>query len=81
MPDNLPTLAIIIVTYNSREEIGNCLTSVVGHSGPFPTQVTVVDNQSSDGTLAFVRERFPTVRTIDAGGNLGFARANNSNSL
>ncbi len=77
MPDNLPTLAIIIVTYNSREEIGNCLTSVVGHSGPFPTQVTVVDNQSSDGTLAFVRERFPTVRTIDAGGNLGFARANN----
>ena len=77
MPDNFPTLAIIIVTYNSREEIGDCLTSVLGHTEPFPTHVTVVDNQSSDDTLAFIGERWPAVQTIDAGANLGFARANN----
>jgi N-acetylglucosaminyl-diphospho-decaprenol L-rhamnosyltransferase len=77
VPVNSPSLAIIIVTYNSREEIGDCLSSVIGHTGPYPTSVTVVDNQSSDGTLAFIRERWPAVRTIEAGGNLGFARANN----
>ncbi len=37
----------------------------------------MVDNQSSDGTPAVVRERWPAVQVIDAGGNLGFARANN----
>ena len=74
MPD---TVAVIIVTYNSREEIGPCLASVVGHTAPFPAGVTVVDNQSSDGTAAFVRQAFPSVQVIEAGGNLGFARANN----
>ena len=71
------SLAIIIVTYNSGEEIDACLQSLVGHTAPFPTTITVVDNQSSDGTAARIRERFPTVRVIESGGNLGFARANN----
>jgi N-acetylglucosaminyl-diphospho-decaprenol L-rhamnosyltransferase len=39
--------------------------------------VLVVDNASPDGTAAAVRSRWPGVRVIDAGGNLGFARANN----
>jgi N-acetylglucosaminyl-diphospho-decaprenol L-rhamnosyltransferase len=77
VPVNSPSLAIIIVTYNSREEIGDCLTSVIGHTEPYPTDVTVVDNHSSDETLAFIREHWPALRTIDAGGNVGFARANN----
>ena len=72
------TLAVVIVTYNSRSEIGPCLDSVVGHTAPFPATVTVVDNRSSDGTVPFVRERYPTVQVIDAGGNVGFARANNA---
>ena len=72
------SLAIIIVTYNSREEIDACLHSLAGHTAPFPTTITVVDNQSTDGTAAYVRERWsPAVRVIEAGGNLGFARANN----
>jgi len=77
VPDNSPTLAIIIVTYNSRDEIGDCLASVVGHTAPYPTQVIVVDNQSTDGTLAAIREHWPMVQAIESGGNLGFARANN----
>ena len=71
------SLAIIIVTYNSRQEIDACLQSLVGHTTPFPTTITVVDNRSQDGTAAHVRERWPSVRVIESGANLGFAKANN----
>ena len=70
-------LAIVIVTYNSRQDIDACLQSLVGHTAPFPTTITVVDNQSPDGTAAHVRATWPSVAVIDAGGNLGFAKANN----
>lgn len=71
------SIAIIIVTYNSRPEIDACLASLVGHTAPFPTTVTVVDNQSSDGTADHVRQNWPAVTVIEAGGNRGFATANN----
>ena len=71
------SLAIIIVTYNSRQEIDACLESLVGHTAPFPTTITVVDNQSPDGTAAHVREKWPMITVIDAGGNVGFSKANN----
>jgi GT2 family glycosyltransferase len=71
------SLAIVIVTYKSRQEIDACLESLVGHTAPFPTTITVVDNQSPDGTAAHVREKWPTVTVIDGGGNVGFAKANN----
>lgn len=71
------SLAVIIVSHNVRGELGICLESFVGHTDPFPTTVTVVDSQSKDGTPDMVREQWPSVRLIEAGGNLGFARANN----
>ena len=70
-------LTIVIVSYNVRQELAACLESVVGHTAPFPTQVVVVDNASTDGTPQMVRERWPTVRVIDAGSNVGFSRGNN----
>ena len=76
MPDR-DSLAIIIVTYNSATEIDGCLQSLVGHTSPFPTTITVVDNASTDGTAEHVRDRWPTVQVIESGGNLGFAKANN----
>ena len=72
------SLAIIIVTYNSVREIDACLESLVGHTSPFPTTITVVDNASADGTAACVRQRWPSVQVIDSGGNLGFARQTTS---
>lgn len=77
MADNLSSLAIIIVTYNSATEIGPCLDSLVGHTGPFPTTITVVDNASGDGTAGMVRDRWPSVQVIESPTNLGFSRANN----
>jgi GT2 family glycosyltransferase len=71
------SLAIIIVTYNSREEIDACLESLVNHTRPFPTTIVVVDNASDDGTANHVRQKWPSVMVIDAGANLGFAKANN----
>jgi GT2 family glycosyltransferase len=70
-------LAIVIVTFNSMDEIDGCLQSLVGHTDPFPTTITVVDNASSDGTVAHIRERWPSVSVIESGANLGFAKANN----
>ena len=77
MADNRSTLAIIIVTYNSATEIGPCLDSLVGHTEPFPTTITVVDNASSDGTVGMVRARWPGVQVIESPTNAGFSRANN----
>jgi N-acetylglucosaminyl-diphospho-decaprenol L-rhamnosyltransferase len=73
------SLAIIIVTCNSRKEIDACLQSLVGHTAPFPTTITVVDNNSPDGTGAYLRDKWsPSVQVIDAGSNAGFSRGNNS---
>ena len=70
-------LAIIIVTFNSTKEIDKCLQSLIGHTDPFPTTITVVDNASTDGTPDHIRQKYPSVQVIEAGGNVGFSRANN----
>jgi GT2 family glycosyltransferase len=72
-----PQLSIVIVTYNSREQIDECLQSLVNTLPPIAYEILVVDNASSDGTADAVRQRWPAVRVIDAGGNAGFSRANN----
>lgn len=71
------TLSIIIVTYNSRGQIDACLESLVTHAPAMDHEVVVVDNASPDGTAAAVRARWPMVRVVEAGGNVGFAAANN----
>ncbi len=71
------SLAIVIVSYNVRDELEACLRSIVGPTEPFATTITIVDNGSVDGTVEMVHERWPSVKLIVAGANLGFARANN----
>lgn len=73
----MPRLTILIVTYQSLREIDACLHSLVAFPMAVPHEIVVVDNASADGTAAHVRREWPQVRVIDAGGNLGFARANN----
>jgi GT2 family glycosyltransferase len=71
------SLAIVIVSYNVRDELMQCLESLVNGTAALAATITVVDNASHDGTPQAVRARYPHVQVIDAGGNIGFARANN----
>jgi len=73
----LPRLSIVIVTYNSTSQIDACLTSLSEHPPAVDHETLIVDNASPDATAAAVRQRWPGVRVIDAGANVGFARANN----
>jgi len=75
-------LSIIIVNWNTRELLAQCLESVgneiLAHGTvPKSAEVFVVDNASTDGSAALVRERFPWVQLIENAENVGFARANN----
>ena len=73
----MPRLSIVIVTYNSTGHIDGCLRSLVEDPPSLDREIVVVDNASVDGTANGVRTRWNGVRVIDAGANLGFARANN----
>lgn len=70
-------LSIVIVNYNVREYVENCLRSVYAAASGIDIEVFVVDNASSDGSVAYLRERFPQVRYMENQVNMGFSKANN----
>jgi GT2 family glycosyltransferase len=70
-------VAVIVVSWNTRELLAECLASVVETAGGLDVETVVVDNGSSDGSPEMVRERFPAARLIANADNSGFARANN----
>jgi GT2 family glycosyltransferase len=76
--DRAPDLSIIIVTWNVRAVTLDCLASVMEHRDGLAVELIVVDNGSTDGTVAAIRVRFPDVTVVEAGTNLGFPRANNA---
>jgi GT2 family glycosyltransferase len=71
------TVAIVIVSFNAAAELEATLASLQNAPPAVPHEVVVVDNASSEDVPGLVRGRFPAVRLIEAGGNLGFARAVN----
>jgi GT2 family glycosyltransferase len=68
--------AVIIVNWNGRPLLPACLQSVQEQI-PAPDLVIVVDNASSDGSVAYLRTAWPGVQVIEAGSNLGFPAGNN----
>ena len=70
-------VAVIIVTYNSEASIGSCLTSVFDQCQGVRQHVIVVDNNSSDSTVAIVKGNFPGVQIILTDTNLGFSKGVN----
>jgi GT2 family glycosyltransferase len=72
-----PELDIVIVSYRSRDVLGPCLEALRAHPPAKPMRVWVVDNDSQDGTVEYVRGRYPEVEVISSEGNLGFSAANN----
>ncbi len=70
-------LSIIIINYNTRNLLIECLDSMKPSSFPESWCVTVVDNDSTDGSLEAVRKKYKSVNTIDMGENAGFPGAVN----
>lgn len=71
-------LSVIIVSYNTRQLLDDCLRSLfAAQLPPGGLEVIVVDNASGDGSQALVREQYPQVKLVENGENLGFAAANN----
>ena len=69
-------LSIIIVSYNARVDLERCLESLRASPPSTSHEIIVVDNQSSDGSVE-AAAKWPSVRVIETGANLGFARATN----
>ncbi len=65
----------IIVTYNGMKWLSRCLGSL--RQSSLSTDVLVVDNGSTDGTIEYIRSEFPEVQLVATGQNFGFGRANN----
>jgi GT2 family glycosyltransferase len=75
----LADLAVVVVTWNVRDLLRECLRSVLAdlHRSGVEATIWVVDNASADGTPAMVAEAFPDVRLIANRENVGFAAGNN----
>lgn len=70
-------LSIIVVNWNTRELLAQCLQSLQDTLRASSFEIWVVDNASADGSVAMVRERFPLAHVIANSENVGFVRANN----
>jgi GT2 family glycosyltransferase len=70
-------VSVIIVSWNARACLEQCLASLTQETCRYPMEIIVVDNASSDGSAECVENQFPHVRLVRNDSNLGFARANN----
>ena len=70
-------LSVIIVNYNTKYFLEQCLHAVLSAARNANVEVIVVDNNSSDGSMKYLPPLFPGVRFIESVQNLGFGKANN----
>ncbi|MBN1660882.1 MAG: glycosyltransferase family 2 protein [Anaerolineae bacterium] len=70
-------LGVIVVSWNVRDLLRRCLDSIFTGAGDLEIDVVVVDNASTDGSVAMVRAEFPQVRLVANDRNVGFTTANN----
>ena len=72
-----PVVSVIIVSWNARKYLMQCVASLLDQACPYPIEIIVVDNASSDGSADAVTNCYPNVRLIRNTENVGFAKANN----
>jgi O-antigen biosynthesis protein len=70
-------LSIIIVNYNVKEFLQNLLHSIAKSALNISYEIIIVDNASDDGSVEFIKDKFPDVKLISNNKNLGFSKANN----
>jgi len=72
------SLSIVIVSFNARRHLEDCLNSIASAPPATPHEIVVVDNASTDGSGRAVGDRWPGIRVIEQPTNLGFAAGNNA---
>jgi GT2 family glycosyltransferase len=76
LADGSPRVAVVVLSWNGRDDTLECLASL--RAVDYPNwEVLVVDNGSKDDSVDGIRKRYPEVLLIEAGRNLGFAGGNN----
>ena len=75
--DSLPDLSILIVNWNVRDLLRECLRSIAAGRGNLTLELIVVDSASADGSADMVATEFPWVTLIRCAENVGFPRGNN----
>ncbi len=70
-------LTVVIVNYNVKFFLEQCLRSVFAATQDLEAEVYVVDNNSSDGSAEWIKNQFPQVKLIENQENVGFSKANN----
>ena len=70
-------LSIIIINYKTKSITADCLNSIKKSTDNLKKEIIVVDNGSEDGSIEYLKKRFPKYKIYSSGGNLGFARGNN----
>lgn len=73
----MASVSVIVVNWNTAQLLERCLSTLLDGESSLELEVWVVDNASSDQSVAMVRDRFPNIHLIENKSNLGFARANN----
>jgi hypothetical protein len=76
-----PNISVVIVNWNSRDAVLECLASIADHPPALPWEAIVVDNASSDGSVDAIRQRAPWARVIANRDNRGLAAGNNQGML
>ena len=74
----VPDATVVVVSFNTRDILRNCLASLDRAQGKRDIEVIVVDNASRDGSADMVAAEFPAVRLVRSAVNLGFAAGNNA---
>lgn len=70
-------LSVLIVNWNSRDELRDCLASLRQFPPRQSHEIIVVDNQSTDGSTEMIAAEFPEIMLVQPGANTGYARGNN----
>jgi hypothetical protein len=72
----VPLVVVVVLNWNGRDDTVACLESLRGLRYPH-ARILIVDNGSTDDSVAVFRRRFPAIRCLQTGSNLGFAEGNN----
>ena len=70
-------LSIIILNYKTKEITSDCLKSIQNSTDKYKKEVIVVDNESADGSVEYLKKKFPSYNIFGSGRNGGFAFGNN----